>query len=304
VEIERVHPELRDAVTRMPDMDYERRILRAVGRIGPRLLRFPATPGVSIGRDRIGGVRVRTYAPERVLTDVELLWIHGGGMVIGAPAMDDALLSETASRFGMRITSVDYRLAPENPFPAPLDDCAAAWRGLVRRAGASARIVVGGQSAGGGLAAALVQRIHDEGGTQPLAQWLFCPMLDDRTAADRSHDDTAHFVWNNRKNRVGWRSLLSIEPGAPTVPPYSVPARREDLTGLPPAWIGVGDIDLFHDEDLAYAERLDDAGVDVAITVVPGAPHGFESVAAQSGPARDFRRAAQDWLGRHVTRAG
>jgi acetyl esterase/lipase len=285
----------------MPELDFERTLTRLVGRVGPRLIRSPRTPGVAIGRDRVGGVRVRTYTPEQVTTDAELLWIHGGGMVIGAPAMDDVLLAETAARFGMRITSVDYRLAPENPFPAPLDDCAAVWRGMLARSGASARIAVGGQSAGGGLAAALAQRISDEGGVQPIAQWLFCPMLDDRTAADRSHDDTAHFVWNNHKNRVGWRALLSEEPGAPAVPPYSVPARRADLAGLPPAWIGVGDIDLFHDEDLAYAARLRDAGVDVATTVVPGAPHGFESVAARTDIARDFRRAAQDWLDRHVS---
>jgi acetyl esterase/lipase len=300
MEIDRVHPELRDAVTRVPELDLERRFSRILGRVGPRLMRAPRIPGVSIGKDRIGGVRVRTYAPERVATDGELLWIHGGGMVIGAPAMDDLLLSETAARFGMRITSVDYRLAPETPFPAPLDDCAAVWHGMVARSGAGARIVVGGLSAGGGLAAALVQRIHDEGSTQPVAQWLFCPMLDDRTAADRSHDDAEHFVWSNHKNRVGWRSLLSLEPGAPSVPPYSVPARREDLRGLPPAWIGVGDIDLFHDEDLAYAERLREAGVAVATTVVPGAPHGFESVAARTGVARDFRRTAQDWLSGHL----
>jgi acetyl esterase/lipase len=302
MEIDRVHPELRDVVSRLTDLNPERKLMRVIGRIGPRLIRWPKAPGVSIGKDRIGGVRVRTYTPERITTDAELLWIHGGGMMIGAPAMDDLLLTETSARFGLRVTSVDYRLAPEAPFPAPLDDCAAVWRGMTRRSGASARIVVGGQSAGGGLAAALVQRIHDEGGTQPIAQWLFCPMLDDRTAAETSHDDLAHFVWNNRTNRVGWRALLSLEPGAPSVPPYSVPARREDLTGLPPAWIGVGDIDLFHDEDLAYAERLEDAGVHVATSVVPGAPHGFESIAADSGVARNFRRAAQDWLGRHLSR--
>lgn len=304
MEIDRVHPDLREAVTRLPALDLEKKVFRVLGRLGPRLMRSRTTPGVAVGRGRIERVRVRTYTPERVATDAELLWIHGGGMVIGAPAMDDTLLTETAARLGLRITSVDYRLAPEHPFPAPLDDCAAVWRGMVRRRGPGTRFVVGGQSAGGGLAAGLVQRIHDAGGVQPVAQWLFCPMLDDRTAADPSHDGTSHFVWDNRTNRIGWRSLLSVEPGAHSVPPYAVPARREDLTGLPPAWIGVGDIDLFHDEDLAYARRLEEAGVAVATTVVPGAPHGFESVAAQSGVARDFRRAGQDWLSGRISVGG
>ena len=134
---------------------------------------------------------------------------------------------------------------PEHPYPAALD-AHAAWTWL-RGHAAAERIVVGGQSAGGGLAAALVQRLYDEG-ERPRAQWLFCPMLDDRTAARRGLDDAGHRVWDNRLNRFGWRAYLGTEPGAPGVPPYAVPARRDDVAGLPDTWIGVGDIDLFHDE--------------------------------------------------------
>jgi acetyl esterase/lipase len=123
-------------------------------------------------------------------------------------------------------------------------------------------------------------------------------MLDDRTAARRELDAINHRVWNNRLNAAGWRSLLAVAPGSDVVPPYAVAARRPDLSGLPPAWIGVGDIDLFHDEDRAYAERLREAGVDVAFDVTPGAPHAFEGWARDSELAREHIRKARAWLGK------
>ncbi len=198
------------------------------------------------------------------------------------------------------MVSVEYRLAPEHPFPAALDDCLAGWRWLQRdapRLGVDpARIALGGESAGGGLAASLVQRLHDDGEAHPVAQWLFCPMLDDRTAAREELDRVNHFVWNNRANRFGWHSYLGVEPGAVTTSPYAVPARREVLQGLPPAWIGVGDIDLFYEEDQVYANRLRQAGVDVTLDVLPGAPHGSEAWAAGTTIVRDYVGRAQEWL--------
>lgn len=298
MDLERVDPTLRDAVTRMRGVGIERRLGRTIGRIAPRFVRFPRTPGVRIASARLGGVRVRTYQPASSRTDAVLLWMHGGGMLIGTPHIDDQLCTETADRLGLRIVSVDYRLAPEHPFPAPLDDCARVWAALVERG--ERRIAVGGQSAGAGLAAALAQRLLDEGGQQPTAQLLFCPMLDDRTAADTARHREEHFVWDNRSNGLGWRSLLGVEPGAETVPAHAVPARRADLGGLPPAWIGVGDIDLFHDEDVAYAERLRAAGVEGELVVVPGAPHGFESIAADAELSRAHRAAAQAWLAARI----
>ena len=308
MEIDRVAVELRDTVARQPRLDLRRKIFRIAGRAGPRVIKWPTVAGVTIGRARINGVRVRTYEPTEVRSDVELLWIHGGGMIIGAPPMDDLLCTETAARLGIRITSVDYRLAPEHRFPAPLDDCYSVWLGMAHRLGSAARIVVGGQSAGGGLAASLVQRLHDGAEAhaeahagahpiaRPLAQWLFSPMLDDRTAADRSLDDLDHFMWNNASNYLGWKALLGRVPGSAEVPPYAVAARRDDLSGLPRTWLGVGDIDLFHNEDLDYARRLAAADVDVVVNVVAGAPHGFESVVPDAELARRFRSEAQDWL--------
>ncbi len=248
---------------------------------------------------RDGDVRLRIYTPERA-DGSGLLWIHGGGLVIGSPKMDDRLCGETAQQLGTTIVSVDYRLAPKHPYPAAIDDCHAAWRWLLAHADElgidSGRVAIGGQSAGGGLAACLVQRLHDEG-AHVAAQWLFCPMLDDRTAADRTHDATEHFVWNNRSNLFGWSSYLGGAPGAASVPPYAAGARRDDLSGLPPTWIYTSDIELFHDEDVAYARRLEAAGVDVTLEVVHAAPHGFEAWAtddaARAGAAREGPRVAR-----------
>jgi acetyl esterase/lipase len=121
-------------------------------------------------------------------------------------------------------------------------------------------------------------------------------MLDDRTAARRELDAVGHLVWNNRLNRLGWRSYLGAEPGAASLPAYAAAARRADLAGLPPAWLGVGDIDLFCDEVRVYAERLRASGVDATLDVVPGAPHGFEIWAPETPLARAHVSRAHDWL--------
>ncbi len=217
--------------------------------------------------------------------------------------MDDVLCGETARQTGVTIVSVDYRLAPRHPFPAAIDDAHAAWLWMQRHLDElgldAGRIAIGGQSAGGGLAASLVQRVHDEGGTI-AAQWLFCPMLDDRTAVDRALDGVDHFVWSNRSNLVGWSSYLGSAIGSATLPPYAAAARRDDLSGLPPTWMYTSDIELFHDEDLAYAQRLESAGVDTTLEVVSGAPHGFEAWAADSVLARDIVSRARTWLGEQL----
>jgi acetyl esterase/lipase len=251
------------------------------------------------------GIRLHVYIPDSGLTGAALLWIHGGGMVIGSAAQDDLFCAITARELGIVVVSTAYRLAPEFPFPAPLDDCHAAWNWLQGSAaqlnGDRTRIAVGGQSAGGGLAASLVQCIHDAGGIQPVAQWLFCPMLDDRTAARRELDVVGHKIWDNRQNRYGWRAFLGTEPGTEQVPEYAVAARRRDLSGLPPAWIGTGDIELFFDENRSYAERLSSAGIDCTLDIVPGAPHGFERVARNTGLAQAYLSRARDWLGQKLT---
>jgi acetyl esterase/lipase len=246
------------------------------------------------------GEGLRIYHPENRRSKGALLWIHGGGFVIGRAVQDDRLCMSTAAALGLTVVSVEYRLAPRHPFPAAVDDCLVGWDWLQRSAAGLGidrqRVAIGGISAGGGLAASLIQRVHDRGGERAAAQWLFCPMLDDRTAARRELDGIRHFVWNNARNTFGWRSFLNSEPGSAELPRYASAARRKDLRGLPPAWIGVGEIDIFYDEDRIYAERLRSSGAEVTFVSVPGAPHGFEVWAAQTDLAKTHIAGAQRWL--------
>jgi acetyl esterase/lipase len=152
------------------------------------------------------------------------------------------------------------------------------------------RIAIGGESAGGGLAAALVQLAHDRREVKPAFQLLVYPMLDDRTVIRTDVDDSNSVTWNQKSNRFGWESYLGKKCGAGDVPQYAVPARREDLSGLPRAWIGVGTVDVFHDEDMAYAERLKGCGVECEVCEVPGAFHGFDEFAPKAPVSRDFRK--------------
>lgn len=263
------------------------------------------TTGVSITTRPTGSTMSRVYLPtEGVRGTGALLFIHGGGFVIGRAAMNDALCCEIVRRLGIAVVSPDYRLAPKHPFPTPVDDCHEAWEWLVAHAAELGvdpeRIAVGGQSAGGGLAAMLALRLRTAARVRPSAQWLLCPMLDDRTAANRELDAQGHFGWTNQSNRIGWRSFLATPAGGPAVPLGAVPSRETELEGLPPTWIGVGSIDLFHDEDVAYAEALRAAGVPATVVVVPGAPHGFELAGAEAAVVRNYIDTAVGWLGSSV----
>jgi acetyl esterase/lipase len=300
MDLDRVSPELRGPMRNASSPGIEHRLGR--GLISAALALKPAgkVDGVALEKRSSPGRGVRVHRPRGVLSPASLLWIHGGGYVLGRAVLNDRLCGEIARELGITVVAVEYRKAPEHPFPAAFDDCHAAWIWLQWEAASlgidPARVAIGGESAGGGLAAALAQRLHDEGGIQPVGQLLFCPMLDDRTAARHELDAVDHFVWNNRKNRFGWRSYLGKEPGAGTVPSYAVPSRRDDLAGLPPAWIGISDIELFLDEALSFAGRLRAAGVRVELDVVSDAPHGFESWAPDTAIARQHQARASAWL--------
>jgi acetyl esterase/lipase len=303
VDINKIHPTLRKATASFPKLPVTSGFGRALTRtLLPLLLPKPKTPaGISIQQVKTpSGLKLRTYTPAGDRTRAALLYIHGGGMMIGSPAMDDVLLATIASELDIVIVSPDYKLAPENPYPAAVDDCHSAWNWLQSNLSelqvAGDRIAIGGESAGGGLAAGLVLRLHDEGGPQPAAQWLFCPMLDDRTALDRSLDEANHFVWNNKMNLVGWSSYLGKALGTDQVPAYAAPARRTNLSSLPKAWIGVGDVELFFEEDKAYANKLSAAGVACELDIVSGAPHAFEGLAPDSQLAKDYLARAKSWL--------
>jgi acetyl esterase/lipase len=285
-----LHPDLTAA--RLAALPFHWRWALPLWRLGPRLVKPTTGPGVE-ARDLVeAGARVRVYRPHAGASGAALLWLHGGGLIVGTPRMDDARCGAWARELGLVVASVDYRLAPEHPFPAALDDAHTAWGWLQASAAAlgvdPARVALGGASAGGGLAASLAQRLRDEGAVRPAAQLLLYPMLDDRTAARRELDDAGHLVWHNRSNRAGWSAYLGSPPGAPELPAHAAAARCDDLRGLPPAWIGVGDLDLFLDEGRAYAERLDRAGVAVVLHEVAGAPHGFDALAPHAPLARAF----------------
>lgn len=302
VDLSAVHPELREAVRTTPRLNVHTNVGRRVARFRSRYLdRVAAPPDVTVTNVRSRDARLRLYVP-RQQSGAGMLVIHGGGMVVGAPQAADAFCYLLSTRLRLTIASADYRLAPAHPYPAPQDDCLDAWNWFqrnARRLGVDPRrIVVGGGSAGGGLAASVANSVHDRGGQQPVAQWLLYPMLDDRTAVRTELDALDHFVWNNAANRVGWTALLrgTAAPGADDVPPAAAPARRADLYGLPPTWLAVGSIDLFHAEDVDYAERLRAAGVPVQLEVVEGAPHAFDGIAPNAPMVHEFVESALDWL--------
>lgn len=304
MDISAVDPTLRAATAKAPAINLENGAVRWFAATASALIPGKQVDGVTRRTLRHDGVKLRIYTPPQP-SGAGLLWIHGGGLVLGSAAMDDVHCGETARDTGVTIVSVDYRLAPKHPFPAAIDDCFTGWQWL--RANASAlgldpeRLAIGGQSAGGGLAASLVQRVLDAG--EPVAaQWLFCPMLDDRTAAERAHDDVGHFIWTNRSNLVGWSSYLGSSVGAETLPPYAAPARRDDLSGMPPTWMYASDIELFYAEDVEYANRLRAAGADVTLVVVNGAPHGFEAWASRNPMAQQLLAGARAWLGERLER--
>ncbi|EWC62403.1 Esterase/lipase [Actinokineospora spheciospongiae] len=217
-----------------------------------------------------------------------VVWIHGGGMVLGSAAASDAWCARLAGELDVLVVNVDYRLAPEHPYPAALDDCYRVLRWVHDNAAELGvdpdRVAVSGKSAGAGLAAALAQRAYDTG-VPVRFQALVYPMLDDRTVLRTDHGNRGAFVWTPAANRFGWTAYLGHPPRVDDDRPYAAPARRTDLTGLPPAWIGVGDLDLFHDEDVDYAHRLRAAGVPCALHVEPGMYHGADGQVAEEVPS-------------------
>jgi len=278
---EDIHPELRRAARFVPRFSIQPWALPLVRKLTD--LGKPSDAGVDV-LTLPSGAGVRLYRPANAAGPTPaLLWIHGGGYLFGTAAQDDGVCRQYVERLGITVAAVDYRLAPEHPYPIPLEDCYSVLTWLARLPGIdSDRIAIGGASAGGGLTAALAFLARDRAEVTPVLQILSYPMLDDRSV-DPSLDDTGFRLWNPASNRVGWQSYLG---GAD--PAVAVPARRDDLAGLPPAWLGVGTLDLFHREDLAYAERLDAAGVPCEVHVVPGAFHGFDRIAAKSSIARAY----------------
>ena len=250
-------------------------------------------------------VPVRVHRPADAVGLLPCMYsIHGGGYIIGSYDMDDVIFDRLCPRVGLLGVSVEYRLAPETPYPGPLEDC---YRGLkwvydnaeVLGVDAS-RIGIAGTSAGGGLAAALALLARDRGEVPLWFQLLDCPMLDDRQQSWSSRLDGLE-VWSKSANELGWRSYLGDLYGRADVPYHAAPGRATDLSDLPPAFISVGGADGFLAEDVDYAVRLLEAGVPTELHVYPGAPHGYALV-PDSAVARQSRRDIDGWLTRQVGR--
>jgi acetyl esterase/lipase len=241
-------------------------------------------------------LRVLTWQPieTEATKKPAILYFHGGGYMMGKPEQAYETLGDWAKEFGAVIVAPAYRLTPENPFPAAINDGYAALSWMVSHADNLGidrnRIAVAGDSAGGGLAASLAHMVRDRGKYSLCFQHLLHPMLDDRTA--KRTDIAAHhgaFIWSNEDNAFAWTILLGSEPGGNSTSAYASAARADNFAGLPPAFISVGDLDLFLEEDLAYAAALSRAAVPVAVQVLPGAPHAF-SLVKDADVAQQYRR--------------
>ena len=314
-----VDPELAAALDYMPPFEFTHETLPLV-RAGLAESAAAAasnsadTSHISVKEYEIAGgsgqpmtvIVYKSPAAEASTSAPVILYSHGGGYIMVTAHLAGGIASELASMTDAVVVSVDYRLAPETPYPGPLEDCYAALRWVHDEAAMlgidPTRIAVRGESAGAGLAAALALLARDRGGPAIRHQHLVCPMLDDRTCIESDpHPYTGEFIWNAAANRFGWEAMLGQKPGSPDVPAYAAPARATDLSGLPPAFISSGALDLFLEEDLEYARRLMRAGVPTEVHVYPGAYHGFETNAhakvvkqAKADAAAALRRALFD----------
>jgi acetyl esterase/lipase len=250
-------------------------------------------------------VVIRVHRPVGVQGPLPCIYsMHGGGYVLGSYDMDDARFDSWCPKFGCVGVSVEYRLAPETPYPGPLEDC---YQGLAwvyanhAELGIDpARIGIVGVSAGGGLAAGLALLVRDRGEIPLTFQLIECPMIDDRQVTPSSQlDDLA--IWNRHSNTFGWKAYLGDLYGTDDIPIYAAASRATDLSGLPPAYSAVGAVDGFRDEDVDYATRLNQAGVPTELHVYPGAPHGV-GLFVGTPLARQYQRDIEDWVARQLAR--
>ncbi|NKE60174.1 alpha/beta hydrolase [Lentzea sp. PSKA42] len=248
---------------------------------------------VTFTEEDADGVPVLVLRPARS-TGPPVLHLHGGGMVAGTRRTDLHVLAEWVEELGVVLVSPEYRLAPEHPHPAPVQDCYRTLTWMERNGFVSP--VVAGTSAGGGLAAAVTLMARDFGGPAIRGQLLICPMLDDRCDTPSSHQFLNGTTWVRTSNITGWNALLGDARGGPEVSPFAAPARAADLSGLPPTYVDVGSADLFRDEAVDYPSRIWRAGGNAELHVWPGGCHGFDQLAPDAALARRARAARIAWL--------
>lgn len=311
-----IDPEFAPLVEQLPGFAFETQGLDAVRALMAAMAPTVGAPAPDIdvyearapGGDGAPDVRLVVTAPKATGRGrAGILHIHGGGFVMGAAETTAETDAAYARDLGAVVVSVDYRLAPETPHPGPLEDCYAGLAWLHSHAEAlgvdADRLIVTGESAGGGLAAAVVLLARERGAIPIAFQHLIFPMLDDRTVtAPDPSPFLGEFVWTRESNHFGWTALLGQALGGPDVSPFAAPARATDLTGLPPTFMICGALDLFLEENLDFARRLLRAGVPTELHVYPGAPHGFTFV-ADAEVSRAFARDSMAALAK-AARAG
>jgi acetyl esterase/lipase len=292
---DRIDPEQREALDQflrmmpggfsgIPDLSDRRAALAAA--IADINATMPPREGV-VSEDRLvpgppgaPDVRLRVYRPTIVSGPLPAIYlIHGGGMSVGGIELDDDTAAMVCEAVNAIVVSVEYRLAPEHPYPAPVDDC---YAGLVWMAENAhelgidpTRLALFGGSAGGGLVIAMALMARDRSGPPVRFMMPFYPMIDDRNETPSSLEIVDDGLWNRAANIEAWGWYLAGQ----AADAYAAPARAADVSGLPPTFIDVGEVDLFRDEDVAFATRLLQAGVQVELHVYPGAFHAAEALA-------------------------
>jgi acetyl esterase/lipase len=284
-----VDPELAPLLDSIPVFELNNHTL-GMARASSIKATGPVISSIEVSEHKVPGisqapeVRVLLYTPKNLASPWPVLvWIHGGGYVMGSADNEDVTVKNLINKVGCAVVVVDYRLAPETPYPGALEDCYAALNWVYKNATEleidAGRIAIGGSSAGAGLCAALALFNRDQGEVPVVFELLVHPMLDDRTAVTSDpHPYTGEFIWTRQANYFGWQSLLGQTPGSEDVSPYAAASRAKNLAGLPPTFISVGSLDLFLDEDMEYARRLTRAGVSTEFHLYPGGYHGFNMV--------------------------
>lgn len=305
LDYKKIDPELLPALEQLPSLEITRENVQQVRATLASRPRPPSAVEVMETGDKIvtpdGEVGVCVYRKSRRASQPAVLWIHGGGYIIGNAADERARV--IADSLDCTVVSVDYRLAPEHPFPAGPDDCYAVLEWMVAQSNSlgidPARIAIGGASAGGGMAAGVALMARDRGGPCVKLQLLLYPMIDNLHSTESGQIEN-HPVWNQGTSFRAWEMYLNGTPG-PDASPYAAAARATDLAGLPPAYICVGAEDLFRDEDIDYARRLVQADVPCEFALFPGLYHGGDSFVPGARVSRrlgeSFLRALGDALG-------
>ena len=285
----RVHPKLLPALEMIPDFELRPENLPAMREQAALILPdIIGDESLSITEEIIEGpdanpLRLKIYRPKSNDQSLPaLLWIHGGGYILGSADENDVPCMKFAKEVGCVVVSVDYRLAPEHPYPAPIEDCYAALKWIADNAELlnidSNRIGVAGVSAGGGLTAALALLARDRQHPSICFQIPLYPMIDDRNNTPSTNEIKEGFVWNQKANESGWKMYLGEIYGTDNIPAYAAPARAEDYSNLPYTYTFVGQLDPFRSETLTYVTKLAQAGVDVEFHLYPGAYHWFEGL--------------------------